>query len=433
MYIQYEEKMRDSILQSVYNFAEIEIENKKKFIPGQSYIYPAEPTLHPNDVATLTEAVLNMWYTERNFSNKFKMQLGKVTGCNHVELCNSGSSANLVAVKSCLDLYKSDKKYIATTALAFPTTISAIYLNGKLPLYIDINPNTFEPDFNDMYETSLRGDVAGFILTHTLGFPFSPISVPHNDKWFIADTCDCLGGEFLGKSVHNFCDVSTHSFFPSHGICTGEGGAITTNDDELSTFVFKNINWGRSCTCKPGQSNVCGKRFEWKERGRLPKGWDHKYIFDGVGYNLKMTDLQAALGYSQILRLDSFINKRRNNFSYLADIIKEYNSIHTVTVIDGSNPVPFGFPIIVSYDAKFKTKEFIAFLESNKIGTRRMFGGNMMYQPGYMNLPYSYVNSMAGTDALMEQCFWISVSPSLSFEQLEYMGNKIMEFMSRYE
>ena len=425
--------MLNNILQQVYEYASIELENKKKFVAGVTPIPPAEPTLSADDVATLAESVLSMWYTECTFSQRFKHQLSKFTQCEFTELCNSGSSANLVAVKSCLDVYKSPEKYVVTTALAFPTTVSAIYHNGKIPLYIDINPNTFEPDVGDLFKVADRKDVAGYILTHTLGFPFNPSSPYRNNRWIVADTCDCLGGEVFGRSVHSHCDISTHSFFPSHGIFTGEGGAITTNNKDIATAAFKNINWGRSCKCKPGQSNVCGHRFDWKEHGRLPKGWDHKYIFDSVGYNLKMTDLQAALGYSQMLQVESFIEKRRQNFKYLEATVKDYFSIRTVEVPKESSPVPFGFPIIVDFDAKFSTNDFIAYLESKKIGTRRMFGGNMLYQPGYMNLERSFVNSMAGTDFLMEQCFWISVSPSLTQEKLEYMESIIREFMAKYE
>ena len=419
-------KMKSDILRLVQQYSTDRLKSKP-FIAGKTYIPAASPKLFPEDVTTIVDAALSFWYTEGKYAKKFKEELCKVANTNYATLCNSGSSANLLAVKSCLEVYKRGGKYIVTCASGFPTTISPIYQNNKVPAYVDINPITLQPKMDDICEALQDYSTAGAILTHNLGFPYDEFGVAsslRDGQFFIADCCDFLSYDFMSYS-----DVSTHSFFPSHALCTGEGGALTTNDEELHNLIEKNSNWGRSCVCKPGQDNTCGHRFDWENRGDLPEGWDHKYIFDSLGYNLKMTELQAALGYTQIHHLPEFINRRRELFWRFYGFCLGLDYIKTVEVPEGSNPVPFGLPIMVQENAPFTAREMIRYLEKAKIGTRRFFAGNIIRQPGFKNLDFGVVSNLKGCDYVMNNCFWISSSPSVTDEMFNYMLDVVSDFL----
>ena len=399
------------------------------FIPGETYIPASSPKIYPEDIETVINAARSGWFTEWKYAKKFKRELCKVTGTKYAILCNSGSSANLLAIKSCIETFKRGGKYIVTCASGFPTTIAPIYQNGKIPIYVDIEPTTLQPKMSDVYEALHDYSSAGLILTHNLGFPYyEPFvdSMLLDGQFFIADKCD-----FLSDDCESCSDVSTHSFFPAHGITTGEGGALTTDIEQLHLQIEKNSNWGRSCTCKPGQDNTCGHRFDWEDRGDLPEGWDHKYIFDTLGYNLKMTELQAALGYAQIQHLPEFIKHRQRLFSrflaYLVNNGTEY--IYTVRVPEDRISVPFGIPIMVDDEAPFIAREMIEYLENAKIGTRRFFGGNIIRQPGYKNLEFGIVSNLRGCDFMMNNCFWIGCHPSVTDEMFDYMLEVIDSFL----
>jgi CDP-6-deoxy-D-xylo-4-hexulose-3-dehydrase len=423
-------EMKTSILYDVNEYAK-QILSPKEFIPGVTYIPASTSKLYSEDIATLTDAVLSCWFTEWKYAEKFKKELSNVTNSHFVTLCNSGSSANLLAIKSALETFKRGGKYVVTCASGFPTTVAPIYQCGKVPVYVDIDPFTLQPKMEDVFAAIREYSSAGVILTHNLGFPYdeySVLSMVRDGQFFISDCCDCLGGSFSTYKVGTFSDASTHSFFPAHMITTGEGGAVTTRNETLHLQAEKNSNWGRSCSCKPGQNNTCGHRFDWQERGDLPEGWDHKYIFDTLGYNLKMTDLQAALGYAQIQHLPEFIKRRRKLFWDFSAYCLGLGYIDTVDVPIESNPVPFGIPIIVKGGAPFTARDLIEYLEKAHIGTRRFFGGNIIRQPGFKNLEYEIVSNLNGSDFVMNNCFWIGCHPSITDEMFDYMLSIIDDF-----
>jgi CDP-6-deoxy-D-xylo-4-hexulose-3-dehydrase len=404
------------------------------FDPGKTYIPPAAPQLEASDVKTLSEVLLQFWYTEYKYCRKFEKELERVTGKPHVSLVNSGSSASLVAITAAVRIFDPGhtKKYILTCATGFPTTVSPIIQNGYIPIYVDMNddltPNLFSiASAIDFYDSAL----VGAVFAHTLGFPFDEKKIREllgPDRFLVSDCCDALGATTSNLPVGSFSDFSTLSFFPSHHIMAAEGGAVMSNTDEHASLVSSISNWGRSCFCRPGESNTCGKRFTWEDRGDLPEGWDHKYIFSEVGYNLKMTEFQGALGYSQIQRLDKFVDARKENYQYLYGELNrsEYHP-HIHLIEPSSSFSPFGFPILVTSDV-FTAGDLIAWLEGHKVGTRRLFAGNLVRQPGFMNQRYAIVGDLYGSDMLMNQMFWISVSPSLNRSMLNYMIYMIDQF-----
>ena len=399
----------------------------KKFIPGKSYVPASGQVITEDDMNVLHQVVDEGWCTEGKYCEKFGNELLKVTGKKRVILTNSGSSASLLAVSTLAEMGKKVKKYIITTATGFPTTVAPIYQTGLTPIYIDVDLSGFNP-LQEQLEKALAiyGDeVAGVIFTHTLGFPFDEEKIRGiiGNLPFIVDACDSLGAtdDDNYDSVGSWADIVTLSFFPAHQITSCEGGAVLTDDDEMYEIMRSYANWGRSCYCVPGQANACGKRFAWEDRGELPEGYDHKYIFERLGYNLKMTEFQAGLGYSQIQRLDEFVTARRNNYNYLLNNLfsfREYLQFPTIP----PNPSPFGFPIFVlPTREEFTTQELISYLEEHKVRTRRMFGGNLTRQPAFMGLPYATVGSLFTADYIMEDVFWIGCHPALTTEMLNYV------------
>jgi CDP-6-deoxy-D-xylo-4-hexulose-3-dehydrase len=337
-----------------------------------------------------------------------------------VTLCNSGSSANLLAIQAALENYPY-KDYIITTATNFPTAVSPIYQSGQTPIYIDIDPETLSPDYDQFIQATERfkGKISGAILPHTLGFPFNERLFDEACPGFmISDCCDALGAYVEDSaSVGAYSDIMTLSFFPAHHITTGEGGAVLTSNKDIKKSLDSLASWGRDCWCAPGQNNTCGKRFEW-EWEHLPEGYDHKYTFSRLGYNLKMTEFQAALGFSQLHRISSFVEKRQNNEKYLLNNLAIFGEWLQVGVVRRGWASPFGFPIVVNTD-QFTAQELIAYLEEHKVSTRRIFSGNIMKQPGY-RLPHITLGT-PGSDKLMEDGFWIGCHPNLTKEMLDYV------------
>jgi len=407
----------------------------KLFIPGVSPIPASFPTINSEDIASVIDITLDGWFTEFKACAQFGKALEKYTGKKHAVLVNSGSSASLVAMSTMLEGRR--EKFVLTTALAFPTTVAPIYQNNKIPIYIDVDIETLSPNWEqarDMLDEH-GDDIAGSIFTHTLGFPYDEqrfsVALKEKDKFLISDSCDSLGAKvgINGEHAGSFSDAMTLSFFPAHQVTCGEGGAILFDDDELYKKARSYVNWGRSCYCLPGQSNACGKRFTWENRGTLPEGYDHKYIFDRLGYNLKMTEWQAALGLSQINKIDEFVDIRQSNYIDLKFRIWQHIFLPSIKL---SHTSPFGVPIMVHKDAPFSANEMIKFLESKKIYTRRFFAGNITRQPGYMNLPYIY-KDLTNTDYIMNSGFWIGCHPGITRQMLDYMIEMINEFVEKYE
>jgi CDP-6-deoxy-D-xylo-4-hexulose-3-dehydrase len=400
-----------------------------KFKAGKTYIPPSGQVITQEDKDVLHSVVNGGWYTEWTECAKFSKSLAKVLDTKNVHLVNSGSSASLVAISAMTEFLtklKGEFTFIITCATGFPTTVSPIYQCGKIPIYIDIDPLTLLPNFEQLDQAIIEyGNDIGFaVLAHTLGFPFREVQcgVP-----LVADCCDALGSMyFFGDkwwSVGSMADVATLSFFPAHQITSGEGGAVFSSLDYVSPYAESLISWGRSCYCKPGQQNTCGHRFDWEHKGQLPEGWDHKYIFDRLGYNLKMTEFQAALGNSQLSRLMHFTAARRENYKYLLDNLFIYNEefFHFVAVPEWSNPSPFGFPILLRQDIPFTVSDITQYLESKKIGTRRVFGGNLTKQPAFMKMYHKTSGDLTGSDKVMNDMFWIGCQPDLGKPELDYI------------
>ena len=408
-----------------------------KFIPGKTRIPASSPVISAEDIETLHECVDRKWYTEHFYCKAFSDDLKNTTNKKHCQLVNSGSSASLVAIMALTDS-KVPKSAVITTALAFPTTIAPIYQSGHIPYYIDVDPYTLEPDYEQIdFLLDNRIDIIGGIFTHTLGFPHDERKIHMllgNNCFHISDCCDALGACLLYDEVPDcglgfYADVCLYSFFPAHHITTGEGGAILTNKDEYAEQMRSLANWGRSCYCKPGQQNVCGCRFDWPNRGKLPEGYDHKYIFDRLGYNLKMTEFQGALGWSQLQSLGSETVTRRWNYEYLGTNIGAIfdGEISFIDVPDWSYPSPFGLPILVEEEAPFTASDLIQFLEERKISTRRVFAGNITLQPGYMNLPYMS-KPLDGTNRIMSDMFWVGCGGFLTKKMMDYMIDSFGDF-----
>ena len=372
------------------------------------------------------DAVLDGWFTEWKVSAEFSRKLSNWLGTKYAILTNSGSSANLLALSVMRE--RTTKNKVITTATEFPTTISAIIKAGFTPLFIDTYPDTLTHADTILMILSTRHDIAGVVLSHILGFPFDAQSVHDVCKafgvFFIEDICDAIGESIYGKKVGTFGDISTLSLFPAHHITTGEGGVCFTDNQDLEILLDSYRSWGRDCFCLPGQNNTCGKRFE-HEWDSLPKGWDHKYTFTRLGYNLKMTELQAALGLSQLSHLDTFIEKRRANYKYLSNELFPHLSDHIKTSHPRFDPSPFGFPINV---LNGKKKELVEFLTAKKIDTRTIFAGNITRHQMMKKVDYEIHGNLYGADYIMNNMFWIGCHPALTANHLNYVIDCFCEF-----
>jgi CDP-6-deoxy-D-xylo-4-hexulose-3-dehydrase len=325
---------------------------------------------------------------------------------------------------------------IITVAAGFPTTISGIIQNGLVPVFVDVDLETFVPDPSVIEQAIVEGKTKGIILAHPLGNPFDAQAIrdicDEYDIFFVEDGCDALGGTYNDQPLGTFGDFSTFSFYPAHQITMGEGGAVATNSLTLSRVVESFRDWGRACFCPTGCDNSCKKRFGWK-LGNLPEGYDHKYTYSRIGYNLKLTDMQAALGVSQLTKIDYFVEKRRYNWKRLLDGLEKYSKfIHLPRPTKNSNPAWFGFSMVVKEIAPFSRDQLVAFLNENKIGTRLFFGGNILKQPGFMKIPHKVFGNLWNTDLIMKDAFWIGVWPGITDEMLDYVIDKFDEFMRQY-
>ena len=383
----------------------------------------SSPIITDDDLEAVHKAVDKGWFTEGTQCSLFSRELCDFTDNDHCQLVNSGSSANLLAITAATEL-RPEGKLILTQALAFPTTVAPIYQNGKIPVYVDTDPKTLSPDIGQIaYLVDKYGDdIGGAIFTHVLGFPYDERLVREilgYDRFLIADCCDCLGGKVHGESVGFWADISTYSFFPAHHITTGEGGAVLTKFHELFKVMRSVANWGRDCYCQPGQQNVCGKRFE---QGflTLPEGYDHKYTFSRLGYNLKMTELQAAMGVTQLERANEFIFSIRHNHAALDLLLGKFSEyLERVVFVKEHKISPFGYPIILK--VKGYTDDLIRHLEKHGVSTRRIFAGNITRQPGYFGLPHIKLD-LDNSDYLMENAFWIGCGPWITSEMIHHIG-----------
>ncbi len=402
----------------------------KPFIPFEDEVPVSGTKFDRMDILQLVNVALSGWVTEGRYCKEFSRKLSKFTGIRHAILCNSGSSANLLAMTALKELYDvSDKSLIVTTALSFATTVSAILHSGFIPYFIDSNRDTLNPDQNDMISLADDPNVRGLIITHTLGFPIDLKEVVDEyhkrNKFVIEDCCDAIGSFIGGEHVGKLGDIATFSFFPAHQISTGEGGAVMTNNGKLMDIIRSYRNWGRDCWCLPGDENTCNKRFSW-EFPKLPVQYDHKYTFTRAGFNFQMTDLQGALGSSQMDRIDIITVRRRNNFNYLLRGLKQFEDSLSF-VQSPYHFSPFGFPVTCF---KVERADLVRFLESRKIRTRPVFAGNITRQPMLQPINYMQKNGLRGADYIMENTFWIGCHPELGKPQLDFVIDSFCEFMS---
>ncbi len=406
------------------------------FIPGTSVVPPSGKFLGGTELKNMVEAALDGWLTTGRFNDAFERRLAGYLGVKHVLTTNSGSSANLLAF-SALTSHKLGARAIKPgdevigVAAGFPTTVNPILQFGAVPVFVDVEIPTYNIDATKL-EAAISHKTKAIMLAHTLGNPYNLAEVTRIAKkhglWLIEDCCDALGSTYDGKLVGTFGDIATLSFYPAHHITMGEGGAVFTNSDELKRIVESFRDWGRDCYCGPGKDNTCGKRFGWK-LGDLPQGYDHKYTYSHLGYNLKISDMQAACGLAQMERLEEFVNARKRNFSFL---MARLEACHELLVLPEatphSEPSWFGFPITIRPEAGINRVDLLKYLDQHQIGTRLLFAGNLTRQPYMIGRNFRVSGQLENTDLVMNNTFWIGVYPGLSQEMLEYVTGKIETF-----
>lgn len=385
----------------------------------------------------MVEAALDGWLTTGHFNDAFETRLAQFLSVKHLLTVNSGSSANLVAFNTLTSpklgerAIKSGDEVIGVAA-GFPTTVNPILQFGAVPVFVDVELGTYNIDAKQI-EAAITPKTKAIMLAHTLGNPYNLDAIvalckKHN-LWLIEDCCDALGSTYNGKPVGTFGDIGTLSFYPAHHITMGEGGAVFTNNSELKTIAESFRDWGRDCYCAPGKDNTCGKRFGWK-LGSLPKGYDHKYTYSHLGYNLKITDMQAACGLAQLDRLEGFVSARKSNFSYLKDRLKSCEEfIILPEATPNSDPSWFGFPMTLRETANLDRVDMLTYLDQYKIGTRLLFAGNLTRQPYMVDRAYRVSGELTNTDRVMNDTFWIGVYPGLSEEMLAYACDRIETFL----
>ncbi len=433
------EHLRQEILERVIAY-HAEAFLPKEFIPGVTPVPVSGRVFDGEDMVHLVDASLDFWLTTGRYAEQFEREFAQYFGLRHALLCNSGSSANLLALSALTSPELGDRQLqpgdeVITVAAGFPTTLNPTVQNGLVPVFLDIELDTHNIDVTAL-EEAIGPRTRAIMLAHTLGNPFNLSAVKaiaeKHQLWLIEDNCDALGATYNGQLTGTFGDLATVSFYPAHHITMGEGGCVLTNQPKLKVLVESFRDWGRSCWCAPGVDNTCGKRFGW-QLGDLPTGYDHKYTYSHIGYNLKLTDMQAAIGVSQLKKLSGFIAARRQNWQRLHDGLKPLADVLMLPqATPNSEPSWFGFLLTVRPDAPFQRNDLVRYLERHKIGTRLLFGGNLIRQPAYRNLPHRVVGDLKNTDVVMNQSFWIGVYPGLTEPMIAYMVDTITTFVQQF-
>jgi CDP-6-deoxy-D-xylo-4-hexulose-3-dehydrase len=428
--------LRQEILVATREFAKRSLE-EKEFIPGESSVPVSGKVLSPEDFVSLVDSSLDGWLTAGRHTKVFERQLADFVGARSALFVNSGSSANLCALSGLTSPKLGDRALkpgdeVLTVAMGFPTTVNPIIQNGLKPVVVDVDLDTLDANSERMRE-AISPKTKAIMMAHTLGNPFDLDTVQElckkHDLWLIEDSCDSLGSTYRGQRTGSFGDTATVSFYPAHHITTGEGGAVFVKNPLVKKQVESFRDWGRDCYCETGCDNTCFKRFEW-QLGDLPEGYDHKYIYSHIGYNLKATDMQAALGVTQLAKLDYFIEKRKENFLYLSSRLSKVDGLTIATATPNSDPSWFGCPITLDPSHPVNREELLRFLDSRKIGTRLLFAGNILKQPAYKNVDFRVVGDLTNTDIVMKRSFWVGVYPGLSTEMLDYVVESISDFMT---
>ena len=428
--------LRDEILRLVDRYAELEFV-PRSFVPGQSAVPPSGKVLGAAELRNMVEASLDGWLTTGRFNERFEARLAEFLGVRHVATVNSGSSANLVAF-SALTSPKLGERAIRPgdevigVAAGFPTTVNPILQFGAVPVLVDVELGTYNVRA-DLLEAAISPRTKAVMLAHTLGNPYNLEVVTalcrKHGLWLVEDCCDALGATYQGRKVGTFGDIGTLSFYPAHHITMGEGGAVFTNNDELKLIMDSFRDWGRDCYCQPGKDNTCGKRFCWK-LGELPYGYDHKYTYSHLGYNLKITDMQAACALAQMDRVEEFIAARRANFRWLHERLRSCEEFLILPhATPGSEPSWFGFPMTLRDNAPVSRVDLLTYLDQQKVGTRLLFAGNLLRQPYMAGRNVRVASPLDNTDTIMNQTFWVGVYPGLTQEMLEHVAVSIETFL----
>jgi CDP-6-deoxy-D-xylo-4-hexulose-3-dehydrase len=420
--------LRKRILDLVAEYNQI-VHGSTAFVPGETIIPVSGIAFDAGDVQSLVESSLDFSLTAGRFHKEFENRLAEAFGVRSATLVNSGSSANLLAVSALTSpklgsrrLLQGDE--VITVAAGFPTTVNPIVQNGLVPVFVDVSVPSYNIDVK-MLDAAKSDRTRAVLLAHTLGNPFDAGAVAEftrkHDFWLIEDCREAAGATYDGKRAGTFGDLATLSFGPAQHITTGEGGCVLTDKPILKTIIESLRDWGRDCWCDPGKENTCGRRFDW-QLGGLPRGYDHQCIYSHLGYNLKMTEMQAAIGLSQIKKLPEFIAKRRANFQLLRKGLQDLENIFILPeATPKSEPSWFGFPLAVRREAPFSRKRVVAFLENHKVATRLLYGGNLLRQPAYREVKHRVAGSLANTDFVLSQVFWVGVYPGITTEMISYM------------
>jgi CDP-6-deoxy-D-xylo-4-hexulose-3-dehydrase len=431
------DELRERVLELVQEYADVAFA-PTAFVPGETAVPVSGRVFDADEVLTLVDSSLDFWLTTGRYAARFERDFARFLGVRHALLCNSGSSANLLALTALTSPKLGERQLrpgdeVITVSAGFPTTLNPIVQNGLVPVFLDVELPTYNVD-TTLLDEAVGPKTRAIMIAHTLGNPFDLAAVTaaaeRHGLWLVEDTCDALGSTYDGKVVGTFGDLGSVSFYPAHHITMGEGGAVFTNSPTLKVLVESFRDWGRDCWCEPGEDDTCGKRFDWK-LGDLPRGYDHKYVYSHVGYNLKVTDMQAAVGVAQLEKLAAFTEARRANWRRLRDGLKDLEEFFVLPEpTPRSDPSWFGFTLTIRADAPFDRRELTGFLESRKIGTRLLFGGNLIRQPAYRDLPHRVVGTLDNADVVMERTFWIGVYPGLTDEMLDYVLESVHEFVA---
>lgn len=424
--------IQDQIIKLINNFVELNYK-KQQFIPGVSEIPTSGKIIGQSETKNMVEAVLDGWLTTGRFNDEFEKNLSKYLNIKSLITVNSGSSANLLALSALTSNVFKERAIkpgdeVITVATSFPTTVNPIFQNGAIPVFVDIKLPTYNIN-EELIERAISKKTKAIMIAHTLGNPFNINAVlelcKKNNLWLIEDNCDALGSLYENKFSGTFGDVGTLSFYPAHHITMGEGGAVFTNNLRIKRTLESFRDWGRDCYCKTGCENTCKKRFGW-QLGNLPYGYDHKYIYSHIGFNMKITDIQAACGLGQLEHLNTFVDKRRKNFNLLKNQLQELEEVLILPEAEkNSNPSWFGFPISIKKKSKIDRRFIINKLTQNKIGTRLLFAGNITKQPAYLKKKFKISGSLTNTDFVMNNTFWVGIFPGIGEKELNFTAKII--------
>lgn len=430
--------LRSDILDLVEKYAEIAFA-PKAFLPGQTIVPPAGKVIGAQELKLLVESSLDGWLTTGRFNEQFQQRFAAFIGRKFALTTNSGSSANLLAISALTSPKLRDRQIkpgdeVITVAAGFPTTVNPAVTNGCIPVFIDVSLPTYNI-IAERIESAVTERTKAIMIAHTLGNPFDLAEVTRIAKkynlWLIEDCCDALGSTFNGQMCGTFGDIGTVSFYPAHHITMGEGGAVYVDDEYLSKIIASIRDWGRDCYCEPGCDNTCGRRFRWK-LGDLPDGYDHKYTYSHIGYNLKITDMQAACGLAQMDRAADFVQRRKDNFQTLKQALKPLEDMLILPeATANSDPSWFGFPVTLRENVKQTRNELQQFLDANKVGTRLLFAGNLIRQPYFKDIKYRVHGDLTNTDIIMERTLWVGVYPGLTPDHLSYVSEMFFKFFGK--